>query len=371
MTNSWTEAFASEPLDSFEDWNLLTEDQIELSAEQVTQASQWAQANSAQRWEKYLYLLARFAVQQWLSDRAPDLQVQTAFPSARSPISEISLLQVGAYQLQILTAGTFQDAIVSLPPNASGHPHFYVLVEVIEEQQQARVLGACNTLSLAQPTVASIQGEGDRLGSMARSQFTLDANALLLQLRCLHPSAFPLTPLLLTPHALLPPLINAATWLSNQLDELAQDLDWLLLPVSSGLTPAFRGQEQLEQIRQALEAVAVTIPPEARGASRELRWEGGLLRLYALVWELSNAEWSMLVVVGSDRDLRLSTGIQLQIRDQSQTLIDQTANTSLTNTCLYGQVVGDWGEPFWITVTTEDGAMFEIPPFTFDLGNNE
>jgi hypothetical protein len=86
-----------------------------------------------------------------------------------------------------------------------------------------------------------------------------------------------------------------------------------------------------------------------------------------MVWELPDSEWAMLIVVSSESEMGLSTQVELRIRDQSQILVEQTSSLNLANVCLYGQVVGHWGERFWVTVATDDGIVFDIPPFTFNL----
>lgn len=50
-------------------------DSIQLSVEQMERANQLAQSVNEHRWEVYLHQLAKLGVQQWLSDRAPDLEI--------------------------------------------------------------------------------------------------------------------------------------------------------------------------------------------------------------------------------------------------------------------------------------------------------
>jgi Protein of unknown function (DUF1822) len=263
MTNSWIEAIASEPFDVSE-WEYLSIDHIELSTEQVEAAQQLAQSSQENRWTVYLQMLARLAVQQWLTDRAPDLSVHASLPQPLSAavLSDVSRLTVGEFQIRIITAGNFLDTTLSLPvacldlPN--GRSHFYVTVEVIEEQQQARITGFCNDAQLLQYQQSTpLYPTADRTYALPQSWFDSDANTLLLQLRCLEPSAISLTSDISNPAhqaesvslPFQPRAINVATWIQNQLDDLAQGMEWLLLPASSGMMPALRGQEKLEQIR--------------------------------------------------------------------------------------------------------------------------
>jgi hypothetical protein len=319
------------------DWEAFYLEKIEISEQQVDHAKHQARSQPIDRWNFYLHLLAMIGIQQWFSDRAPDLSVQ---------VINHSRLRVNGFDVQITTTGSFIDKTVRLLE--SGRSHFYIVVEVIEEQQQVQIVGFCNH---AQIQAAEID--------VPRATLDSNPNYLLLQLQCLDP--LPLEPVSL-PHV----AINAAVWLRNQLDELSQSLNWLLLPASSTLAPALRGHEQFEQTRQAIERMGVSIPVTARGASRELRWGEGSLCLYTLIWELPRSEWSMLVVIVPEPEARFPDGVRLRVVDASQILVDEVSYES-ENSCLYGQVIGNWNEQFWITIAINDETMFEMPPFTFNM----
>lgn len=120
---------------------------------------------------------------------------------------------------------------------------------------------------------------------------------------------------------------------------------------------------QLSVIRSNLAQGGTNIPPESSGAYRQLRWEGGSLALYAFTWALPQSEWAMVMVVAPDSASQMPADTRLQIRDETQTLVDATS-TKLASVLIHGHVVGQWEEQFWVTVTT-DSALFKLAPFTF------
>jgi Protein of unknown function (DUF1822) len=165
--------------------------------------------------------------------------------------------------------------------------------------------------------------------------------------------------------------INVSLWLQDQLDAVAQELSWVLMPV---LTPtaasALRsGVDELDRIFSTLNLGNVDIPPSARGAYRELRWGQTNLRLYALTWALPPLnkvpEWTLLLVLGAHAGTtNVPIGTRLRVRDSMQVLVDQPFTDAVSDTYLYAQVVGTLNEQFWVSIDMANGAVVTIP-FTF------
>ncbi|MBD2463043.1 DUF1822 family protein [Oscillatoria sp. FACHB-1407] len=155
--------------------------------------------------------------------------------------------------------------------------------------------------------------------------------------------------------------INVGLWLQDQLDELAQELSWTLVPAFSPALAEMRSvQEELETVVSELQQQAVGIPPEARGAYRDLRWGNVALRLYVLTWALpvTNAapEWTLLVVVSSQQSASVPAGVKLQVRDAWQVLVERTLTQEAPDSYLYAQVVGGLDEQFWVRINLNQGA---------------
>ncbi|ARV59866.1 hypothetical protein BZZ01_15610 [Nostocales cyanobacterium HT-58-2] len=412
------------------DWRSLNDTQTELLPEQLQTAARLSQSIHLldQRWQVYLAALAALGFEQWLSDRAPDLRVHSKDaliwqPSYANLIAAVCNLQVGSFKLCIVASSSLDDNQVSFPSAVFDIPdfaaHFYVPIQVDEEQQQVAVSGFLNYQQYQRyQAAASLQPEQDWTYTLPLTWFNPDPNALLLNLRCLEPNAIvlPTTAFrqqesdaalrqkLTTLQSQLPskplwelltveegktllqnpelvnwvyevstpprsqPLINVGLWLRNQLDTVAQELGWMLMP---SLAPsALRSlQEEFYKVRTALEQQGVHIPPTARGAYRDLSWEQGSLRLYAVTWviseELDCPEWMLLIALSPQQRTQTSMHLNLEIRDETQKLFEQSQDDT-SQGVLYAQVIGNWGERFWVTVSANE-AIFEIPPFGFEL----
>jgi len=336
------------------DWESQPSGMIDLLPEQMRQAADWSQSipKPEQQWQVYLNALALLGFEQWLHQRAPELiltdeQCSIHYPSYASLINGVYNLQVGAFKLCILAIGSLSDTQVSIPRAVLDLPefsaHWYVLVEVLEEYEQARVCGCFSYDSLTrQPNSLSLEElsiELDWNYAVPLERFTLEPDGLLLNLRCLDPQA---VPLLITSQpnnlgteakaivkkkitAVLPQLrsqkrdlwqvltwdegttllrspdlmdwlsselitqpahrvvINTAFWLREQLDAAAQALSLMLMPSAVSALRSLRG---LEGIRADLATGGIQIPPEARGTYQDLQWENRDLRLYSFVWTI-------------------------------------------------------------------------------------
>ncbi|BAY28745.1 hypothetical protein NIES2107_05770 [Nostoc carneum NIES-2107] len=416
----------------YPDWYSLNETRTELLPEHFQRAASLSQSIhfSQQRWQVYLCALGVLGFEQWLKQRASDLEVNINSASiwqaaTADLLSAACNIQVGTFKICIITASVLTDehrvpnAVFDIPNFAA---HFYVLMQVEEEQNQVAVSGFMNYEQYQRyQATAQLPVAEDWTYTLPQLWFNPDANDLLLNLRCLNSDAIKLpltsrptnsTPLkqklttikpqlqkqqpweLLTvgegitllsnPElinwvhkaanpSLIQPLINVCLWLNNQIDQAAQELGWMLMPL-----PAFSQlrssqlrslQDDFEQIRAGLEQQGVYIPNTARGAFRDLDCEEGSLRLYAIMWVLSedsaNPEWMLLVAVGSQPERPMPHTLTLEVRDETQILFDETLpDTSLG--ILYAQVIGDWNEKFWVTVVTDE-VVFEIPPFGLEL----
>jgi hypothetical protein len=385
------------------DGEAIAVDSISLSQTQIDQALQQSQTvPSEQQWQTYLNALALAGFQQWLSDlseipargRAPELALQSLSSNT---------VTVGEFKLCLLTMGSLTDTVITVPEGAIDSPEtaaqLYVLLEVQEEQEQVLVKGVLRSDQLRQQQ--ETQGlilESNGTYSLPVEWFSTDANDLLLYLRCLEPTALPVggvqvaaqsagvTQSLVdssrgaveaianTASTLLQGAMNTGLWLQNQLDAIAQELTWVLLPPTVASAMRYRGAiaesptEQFEELIAELSRVGVDVPADARGAYRELNWGRVALRLYAVAWALPSAsetpEWSLLVILGSQSD-GIPSGVRLQIRDQDQMLVDRPTTSEAPQNYLYGRVIGNWDEQFWVTVDMANGAVVTFPPFSF------
>jgi hypothetical protein len=158
-------------------------------------------------------------------------------------------------------------------------------------------------------------------------------------------------------------------WLQDELDELAQELSWQLLP---SLTPATAmrrsATEELDAIVQQLEYNNVEIPPQAKGAYRNLQVADIPLRLYAITWPLLSAtvpEWALLIILGTESPTGFPEGLTLQISDQTEILVEQELDAN--SSYFFTSVVGTWQETFGVTIRLGSDIEHILPPFGFNL----
>jgi Protein of unknown function (DUF1822) len=413
------------------DWYSLNETQTELLPEHLQRAISVTKPIhlSQQRWAVYLCALGTLGFEQWLKERAPDLEINSDSASIWQPaianvLAAACNIQVGNFKICVITASVYNDqhsiphAVFDIPDFAA---HFYVMMQVEEEEQQVAISGFMNYEQYrSYQQTAKLQIERDWTYTLPQSCFNYDANALLLNLRCLNPDAIQLPaksptietnkvvalkqklirlkPQLQKQHpgelltvnesitllsnpdlinwvyqattpSLLQPLINVGLWLNNQMDTVAQELGWMLMPLPP-LSELRSLRENFDPIRASLEQQGVYIPSSARGAYRDLDSEQSSLRMYAITWELTetsdNPEWTLLIALASQPQAPIPNTLTLEVRDETQQLFEQSLSDT-SQGILYAQVIGNLNEQFWVTVTGDD-TVFEIPPFGLGLG---
>lgn len=420
---------------------------ITLSDEQITQAVELSSKikNSSVQWQTYIHALALCAFEEWLAERANSLIVNrercTIFqPALAKAIAAVANLQVGKFKVCLITTGSLTDdqiylpqAVVDLPEYI---PHFYVWVEVLEEEDAAVISGFLSYQQLREhQTKVNLQSAADWNYQIPVSWFENNPDRLLLYLRCLEPETITLpaksenTRLLSTIQnellALLPqlrspgtelwqvltweqgkillthpellnwidnlqqqthtsnvsdslkdllklltqPALNVGRWLWDELDELAEEFSWRLLP---SLTPtaAMRSPtEEFPAIINQLQQRGLEIPAVARGAYQDFLLTVIPLRLYAVTWHLLGESepnlWTLLLVLGTASHTGLPAHLKLRVSDQTGVLVERGINPQQGDSYLFTRVVGNWDEKFLVSVSLTDGVEVNLPPFTF------
>ncbi|MGL5082040.1 MAG: DUF1822 family protein [Microcoleaceae cyanobacterium] len=183
------------------------------------------------------------------------------------------------------------------------------------------------------------------------------------------------------------PAINFALWIRNELDEVAKNLSWTLLPPL--ISGSFRGSytdnlqslettslsiqelptrvDTLSILNTFLQEAGVLIPSEACIGYQDFDLAGNSLRLYAITWLLKqpspDLDWTLLIILGARSGDSLPDAIQLLIRDEEQVL-DQQVKT-IDSTHLYSEVLGACDEKVWVTVTLKTGDTLTFPAFIY------
>ncbi|MCP2732134.1 DUF1822 family protein [Limnofasciculus baicalensis] len=235
------------------DFEVLPIETIPLSPVAIDRGAKLsAQIPNAQRqWQTYLNGLALFGFQEWLAQRDSLIEIEVEKSSLFKPeianfIEAIIDLKINNFKLCLITTGsltneeiTIPRAIVDLPEFV---PHFYVLMEVQEEEEIAIIRGFLSYHQLIElRETVNLQADEDWTYQLPLTWFDGNCHRLLLNLRCLSPSAM-----------LLPTVPN------NRLMELAKIRSHL-----ARLLPQLQSPEsQLWQVLTWEEGAVVLTSPE-------------------------------------------------------------------------------------------------------------
>lgn len=174
---------------------MLLPEVVWLELEHFQQASKISSKieNEAQQWQTYINVLARSGLSQWLKEKIADKPIEI-----ESNISEsISCLKLGGFNISVIAREHLLDEVVSISQAAIERPelaaHFYAIVEVDEEQQQAVVRGFLRYDELsAYCREVDLQPAEDGCYRLPLSLFDAEPNHLLFYLLHLEPSAISL-----------------------------------------------------------------------------------------------------------------------------------------------------------------------------------
>ena len=251
---------------------------------------------------------------------------------------------------------------------------FYVVIGVEDELEIAAIRGFNRYEDLVN-MIAKIPVLSDTSYKVNLVQFHQQTDELLLELQCssIADITLPEASVNQTNHLkdlmqiLTQKTVNAGLWMQNQLDELAQELSWQLLPAPSPLrkyqvTPA----EDLDNILTEIDDVE--IPSVAARSYLNLELGEAKLRLYAITWYLPKAEgdWSLLLILGVIPGNKFPVEAKLRISNLTEVLDEPVLSADSDTDNLYIQIAGSKQEKFLVTVTSADGneasVLFEFRP---------
>jgi hypothetical protein len=164
------------------------------------------------------------------------------------------------------------------------------------------------------------------------------------------------------------PAMNVGRWLWNELDEMAEELSWQLLP-NFAMREMRSPTKEFADIVKQLKQTGVNIPLEGCGAYLDLRLAGIPLRLYAVTWPLVSdgiPEWTLLLVLGCAPGTSLPPGLKLRVSDQTSILVEEALDEQESNSYLFTSVIGSREEKFMVTVSLAPGIEHTFPPFSFN-----
>jgi hypothetical protein len=358
--------FSLETID-LSDFTAQSVETIGLTTQQIATALEQSQAVAApQRWQTYLDVLADIGLAQWLQERAPQMAVQQL---------ATGLWQVNGFRLRRMA--TIDEDEVLIPPlqlTPEMAAHLYVAVSVQEEIGQVQIAGSLRFDQLnSRPWPVE-----DAAYCVNLNAFDRGSNQLLLNLRCADPASIPLPAVVTlsdrianTQQQVGRSLTNVSRWLNRQIDSVAEELSWVLMP-SLAMESAMRSrsatptpEQILTQILQTIANQGILLPPTHQSAYQDLAIGEPALRLYATIGTLPNQEWSLLIVLGTQSGTALPANLQLSISDGENLLFEQMVEVARSQSYLYAQVIGAIEEGFQVTITLPDGTTHTLPEFVY------
>lgn len=363
-------------------------------------------ADEDEQWQAFLRAMAIAGVEQWLRQSAFDLPLTYGRDQVPAGVNA----QVGRYRLCILPTGPAGDDRVMIPvatilraatdiasgQDASSVAHLYCLVEVHEEYDQVLVRSGLRQNQLQRylahhsgnaGAMSLAEGGGETLRQEAYAipvaEFTVTPEQVLMYVNTLEPEAMIASVEVtngaesavrnaLSNDALSDTgarIIDVGRWLSGQVDELAAQLGWQLIPSlvpSQGFLPV---RSELEAVMDQLERQGAVLPPQARGRMNDVEIGSERCRLYAWIWPLAEdeledptiPEWSLFVLLGPAPDERMPQNLELVIRDGQQDVVRATGQAG--GEYIYGQAIGSLDELFWVRLESSVGETVELPAF--------
>lgn len=173
-------------------FRLLLPEVIWLKPEHFEQARQTRSQvmSEAHQWQTYLNALAVQSFEEWLKERIP-LQLVCRHNNV---IEAGSQLQVGEFKFCVIATEHLLDEVVNVPQNGIDNQaaNFYVLMEVLEEQEEVVIRGFIRYDQLINYcSQVNLQLESGCY-QLPLSEFDAEPNHLLYYCRFLEPSAIPL-----------------------------------------------------------------------------------------------------------------------------------------------------------------------------------
>ncbi|NEO97443.1 MAG: DUF1822 family protein [Symploca sp. SIO2E9] len=349
------------------------------------------------KWRTYINALALCGFEHWLNERIGNLVINqdncSIFQPSSQDINAVCNLRVCEFKLCLLAKESMLDEVVDIPQVALDEPklvaHFYVVVEVDEEQKEAiiRCLARYDQLDKYRQA-EGLNEYGDGNYEFSLSLFEPELNHLLQFLRHLKPKAIPLSPisgevkhstLKELPNSLPQKAINTARWLQGEIDELGKTLSWQLLPASTfAPVPMRRSRRHIldeqhnkyqEIVRELAQKEGLRIPSQARGSCKELNLDQVTLQLSVVSWSYSEpspeqtGEWVLLLILEALSENKLPTGTKLQV-SSGASLVSEDVSEYASYLCV--AVLGDWDETFVVTIALSNGNTIKLIPFAFE-----
>jgi len=346
-------------------------------------------ASEPTRWQVYLQALALLGFEEWWHSRWADIPLSRKDCSLFEPryataIAAVCNLLAGKFKLCLIAIESPLSDVIVLPRAVIDLPeftaHFYIIVEVQEEQEQVIIQGFLRhdqLISYRQLINLKPTSDCDFNYHLPLSLFEVEVNRLVFNLRFLAEGAINLpvasvnnSPTL-TENQLLALLtqtsVNVAKWLQGEIDEVAQSLG-IFLPQAKA--SALRlSVDKLEGAIIKLKNLGMKIPDSATHVFQKINLGGIHLLLCAVAWPINGElaylqKWSLLLILGTELGDPLPNNLKLQISNISGLLLESVSKFG--KPFLYVRAEGKWHEKLLVTIMLPDKPALVLNSYTFD-----
>ncbi len=220
---------------NFTDLRMLLPEEIWLEPEYFNEAREISNQveTEAKRWQTYINALGLFGFEHWVSDRLSKQLIHRDI----SNIETVGNLQVNEFKICLIATEHLLDEVVNIPQDTIEEPelvtHFYVVLEVLEEQEEIIIKGFLRYDQLVNDLNNFILQDG--YYQIPLSLFDVEPNHLLFYCQFLAAAAIPIPVAATTTKVeakLLGKLketrIKLSQWLQGVFDEGWQTIDTLI-----------------------------------------------------------------------------------------------------------------------------------------------
>ena len=281
---------------------LLLPETLWLEPEHFTQAQRQSELSSersgqslgqeSEQWRVYIQTLAQLSFRDWIRVKLPDYRLVEGESDAA-----VGYLTIGEFKVCLIATEHVLDELVSIPRAAIARPgqcaHYYVLIEVLEDQQEAIIRGFLRYDELTDYLGRAIALHGTHQSAYCIPLSYLDSEPdhLVTYLQQLSPSAIPLPTR--TVDSAMATLQTATRRLSEVTARLGQ---W----IEGSLTEGWQTFDSLVNLER-------TLGSATRSNSDEMK--AG--KLIDLGFQLEACEVVLLVTVVPEADGK--RGVQVQV----------------------------------------------------------
>ncbi|MFH7024885.1 MAG: DUF1822 family protein [Heteroscytonema crispum UTEX LB 1556] len=284
----------------------------------VISEENFTQFGEINQWKIYLNALALLGFEKCLKERNPNIKVNP--DNSVNAIDDVCYLSVGEFRICLITVDNLIDNFVIVPvkliTSAKTAAHFYVLLEVLEEEEQLNIHGFLRYDEIFKYSqIPDFKSQSEDSYIFPLSLFDTELNNLLLYTRFLEPSAIKLPVAVTSNNTVIETvtqvktqvgktLVNLGKWWDGVIEEGWQSTESILSTIPNNLTWGY--------VRSRNESNNFPI-------SQSKLFDFGLLlqnKLLALIVSLKkeeNQEQGVLIQILPHQEEYLPSGLKLKV----------------------------------------------------------